>query len=80
LPVGDVVKNTMKISDCEMPRIDKPSICSAFWNAYLAGYFPYRRKGSSDKANKITLFTSSRPSSLGDGEASSEFRLKIASL
>jgi hypothetical protein len=36
------------MSDCEMQRIDKPTIYNAFWNAYLAGYLPYRmyrRKG-----------------------------------
>jgi hypothetical protein len=62
----------MKISDSEMQRIHKPAIynlCNAFWNAYPAGYLPYRtyrRKGSSDKANRIASFTSSKPSSLGD--------------
>jgi hypothetical protein len=28
-----------------MQRIDKPTIYSALWNAYPAGYLPYRRKG-----------------------------------
>jgi hypothetical protein len=37
-------------------------------------------KGSSDKASRIASFTSSRPSSLGGDEASSEFKLKITSL
>jgi hypothetical protein len=63
------------ISDCEMQRIDKPtiySLCNAFWNTYLADDLPYRRKGSSDKASRIILFTSfssftsSRRSSLGE--------------
>jgi hypothetical protein len=35
----------MKLSDCEMQRIDKTTIYSAFWNAYHAGYLPSRRKG-----------------------------------
>jgi hypothetical protein len=33
------------MSDCEMSRIDKPTISSAFWNAYPAGYLQSRRKG-----------------------------------
>jgi hypothetical protein len=37
--------NLMKISDCEMQRISKPTIYCAFWNASYAGYLPYRRKG-----------------------------------
>jgi hypothetical protein len=39
-----------------------------------------KEKGSSDKASRIASFTSSRPSFLGDNEAFSEFRPKIASL
>jgi hypothetical protein len=26
-----------------MQKIDTPTTCSAFWQAYLAGYLPYRR-------------------------------------
>jgi hypothetical protein len=37
-------------------------------------------KGSSNKASRLASFTSSEPSSLGDDEAFSEFRLKMASL
>jgi hypothetical protein len=37
-------------------------------------------KDSSDKASRIALFISSRPSSLDDDEASSEFRPEIAFL
>jgi hypothetical protein len=29
--------------DCELQRIANPTIYSAFWNAYLAGYLPYRK-------------------------------------
>jgi hypothetical protein len=38
----------MKMSECELQRIDKPMTFSAFWNAYYAGYLlrrRYRRKG-----------------------------------
>jgi hypothetical protein len=84
LPVGEFVRNLMKTPDvgCEMQRIDKPRRCSMRWNAYPAGYPPCRRKGSMDNASRITSFTSSRLSSLslGDDEASAEFRPKIASL
>jgi hypothetical protein len=50
LTIGELVRNSMKISDCEMQRIDKPTIYtlySAFWNGYPAGYLlysMYRRK------------------------------------
>jgi hypothetical protein len=37
-----------------------------------------KENGSSDKASRIALFISSRPSSLDDDEASSEFKHKIA--
>jgi hypothetical protein len=57
------------MSDCEMQRIDKPTIYSAFWNSYPAGDLPgesTEEKGSSDKASRIASLTSSRLSSLGD--------------
>jgi hypothetical protein len=71
--------------DSKIQRIDKPiySLCSFFGMHILR---PICRtegteeKGSSDKANRIGSFTSSRPSSLDDDEISSEFRPKIASL
>jgi hypothetical protein len=28
----------MKMSDCEMQRLDKPPKSNAFWNAYPAGF------------------------------------------
>jgi hypothetical protein len=71
-----------------MQRIDKPTIYSVFWNAYPAGYLlsaicrteGTEEKDSSEKASRIASFTSSRPSSPKDDEASSEFRPKIASV
>jgi hypothetical protein len=63
-----------------MQRIDKPTIYTAFRDAYPAGCLPYRRKrfiGQSQQ-NCFGYFTSFRPSSLGDDEASFEFRPKIA--
>jgi hypothetical protein len=47
------------------------AICRTEWT---------EEKGSLDKASRIASFTSLRSSSLGDDEASSEFRPKIASL
>jgi hypothetical protein len=63
-----------------MQRIDKLTIYSAFWNTCPATVSGPEANSSSDKTNKIALFTSSKPSSLGDDEISSEFMHKIASL
>jgi hypothetical protein len=63
--------------DCERQRIDKPMIYSAFWNAYLAGYLPYRayRTKELDGPSGLNCFVHFiEPSSLGDDKASSEFR------
>jgi hypothetical protein len=70
----------MKMFDGDIQRIPKRTICCAFWNIYPAGYLASKRKSSSDKAGIITSFTSSRPLSLGDDEASSEFTLKMTSV
>jgi hypothetical protein len=59
-----------------MQRIDKPTIYdlyNAFWNRYPASHLPDRR-------HRAASFASSRPSWLGDDEASSEFRPKIATV
>jgi hypothetical protein len=80
LTVGELVRSPIKMSDCEMQRINKPTIYNAFWTTYYAGYLPSRRKDSLDKVSKIASFTSSRLSSLGNDETSSEFKPKIVSL
>jgi hypothetical protein len=70
----------MKISDCEMQRIDKPAICSAFGRHIRRFVCSTEEKSSLDNASKIASFTSSKPSFVEDDEASSEFRPKMASL
>jgi hypothetical protein len=54
------------MSDRETQRIDKPMIFSAFETDILRAIWRREEEGSSDKASRIDLFTSSRPSSLGD--------------
>jgi hypothetical protein len=34
----------MKMPGCESQRMDRPTIYSDFWSAYLAGYLPNRRR------------------------------------
>jgi hypothetical protein len=69
-----------------MQRIDKATIYELFGTHILRAICCTERteeKDSSDKASRIASFSSSRPSSLGDDETSSEFRAnrpKIASL
>jgi hypothetical protein len=81
--VGELVRNSMKMSDCERQRIDKPTIYRAFWNAYHAGYLPnrmYRRKGFIGQSQQNYFVRFIETIILGDDEAYSDFRPNIASL
>jgi hypothetical protein len=44
LTVGELLRKPIEISDCQMHRIDKPTIYNALWKGCPAGYLPYRRK------------------------------------
>jgi hypothetical protein len=72
-----------------MQRIEKPSIHSAFWSAYPAGYLPYRKYrrkwfiGQSQQnclVHFVHFIHFIEAIIFGDDETSSEFRPKIASL
>jgi hypothetical protein len=70
----------MKMLYCEMQRIDKPPIYKTFGIHIPRAIYRAKEKSSSDKVSRIVSFPSTRLSSWGDDEDSSEFRLKIASL